>query len=214
MKFILIIGICLSLSFLLEGCSNNNSNFTEQQNNSQVSEENNVLNLNNKGESSKYNENNNPKEEEVEIASFTTPLTSGNPNRITNIKITCGKINNYILKNGETFSFNEVVGPCTAEEGYLEAEIYVNKKIKSALGGGNCQVSTTLYNACLQVPEITIIERHEHQMPVDYIENGKDATISYGTLDFSFRNDTGSDLILLANCDDVNVSAKIIKKSK
>lgn len=148
---------------------------------------------------------------ETQIANFYTPLTSGSPNRIVNIKLTCKKINEYTLKNGETFSFNKLVGPCTAEEGYLEAEIFVNKQITYALGGGNCQVSTTLYNACLQVPGIEIIERHEHGRDVDYIEDGKDATVSYNTLDFAFKNNTGKDIKLFTSCDDKNVYASISK---
>ena len=200
MKRLLIIGLCLSFIFFLSGCNNsNNLNF----NNSNSQGKN--ININNETEEK------NNKKEEIEIAKFSTPLTSGSPNRIVNIKLTCNKINGYTLKNGELFSFNQLVGPCTAEEGYLKAEIFVNKKIEYALGGGNCQVSTTLYNACLQVDGITIVERHEHGRNVDYIEDGKDATVSYNTLDFSFKNETGSDIKLFASCDDVNVYASISK---
>ena len=148
---------------------------------------------------------------ETELSNFSTPLKSGSPNRITNIKLTCNKINGYILKKGETFSFNQIVGPCTAEEGYLESEIYVNKQITYALGGGNCQVSTTLYNCCLQIDGITIVERHEHGMDVDYIEDGKDATVSYGSKDFSFKNETSTDLKIYTSIDDKAVYARICK---
>lgn len=146
---------------------------------------------------------------EIELSSFSTPLKSGVANRITNIKLTSGKINEYILKNGDTFSFNQIVGPCTAEEGYKKAEIYVNNKISYALGGGNCQVSTTLYNVAIAVPGITIVERHPHKRSVDYIQSGKDATVSYNTLDLKFKNDTGNSIKLYTWCDDVNVYAKI-----
>ena len=195
MRKIFLLCIILLYTFILNGCSVG-SNTNIQQNS----------NTNN----SVYSENER-KIVETSIASFSTPLTSGSPNRITNIKLTCNKINGLILENGETFSFNQIVGPCTAEEGYLKAEIFVNKKIEYALGGGNCQVSTTLYNACLQIPGITIIERHEHGRNVDYIEDGKDATVSYNTLDFSFQNNTGSDIKLFASCDDTNVYASINK---
>lgn len=77
------------------------------------------------------------------------------------------------------------------------------------LVGGNCQVSTTLYNAALNIPEITIVERHEHSRNVNYIEEGKDATVSYDTLDFKFKNETGNDIKLYTWCDDTNVYAKI-----
>ena len=85
------------------------------------------------------------------------------------------------------------------------------KKLSMLLADGNCQVSTTLYNAALAVPGITIVERHEHGRNVDYIEDGKDATVSYNTLDLKFKNDTGNDIKLYTWCDDVNVYAKICK---
>lgn len=187
MKQILIVAIIISLSFFLSGCNMKNNNNTNNSNNLENTKS------------------------EILLSQFSTPLKSGSPNRITNIKLTCNKINGYILKNGETFSFNKIVGPCTEEEGYLKAEIFVNKKIEYAFGGGNCQVSTTLYNACLQVDGVTILERHEHGRNVDYIEDGKDATVSYNTLDFAFRNDTGEDIKLYASCDDSNVYASIKK---
>lgn len=227
-KFKLFISILLLmiLPFLISGCGNKNSenmgsvkndidytrtsitkdskenvdNPTNQKNNS---------NNNNTNNSDNSTEQNN---KESELSSFSTPLKSGVQNRITNIKLTCNKINEKVIKQGETFSFNQIVGPCTAEEGYKKAEIYVNKKIQFALGGGNCQVSTTLYNAALAVPGIDITERHEHNgRPVDYIEDGKDATVSYNTLDLKFVNNTDSDIKLYTWCDDVNVCAKICK---
>lgn len=213
MKSIITILIFILLSFSLTGCSNNNSNnisdtniidFSRLNSNADTSNFKKILNLNDF--------------KEIEISSFSTPLgvTSSNlsttaANRITNIKLTSNKINEYILQNGDTFSFNEIVGPCTAEEGYKKSEVFVNKQIQYALGGGNCQVSTTLYNAALAVEGITIIERHEHSKNVPYIEDGKDATISYDTLDLKFKNETGNILKLYTWCDDINVYAKICK---
>lgn len=147
MKSIITICLIFIFGFMFSGCSinSNNSNNAEQNNISNNSD--------NISEALDFNNDNNNKQEyeETEISNFSTPLKSGVANRITNIKITSDKINGLTLKNSETFSFNEIVGPCTAEEGYKEAEIYVNKKIEYALGGGNCQVSTTLYNAALAV---------------------------------------------------------------
>lgn len=196
MKVLLTMFVFLSFSFILSGCDNKkNENIGKTSNNE------NSINISRTSTEST----------ETELASFSTPLKSGVANRIVNIKLTCDKINGYTLRNGETFSFNNLIGPCTAEEGYKEAEIYVNKQIKYALGGGNCQVSTTLYNAALAVPGITIVERHEHGKSVDYIQDGKDATVSYNTLDLKFKNETGNDLKLYASCDDINVYAKICK---
>lgn len=213
MKILLISYILFTFCFLLSGCGKNNNRNNAQNNVSftrtSTEQNNNSININNLNN----NENNEQKviKEEIEISNFSTPLKSGVKNRIVNIKLTSDKINGYILKNGETFSFNQLVGPCTAEEGYQKAEIYVKKQIKYALGGGNCQVSTTLYNAVLAVPGMAIVERHEHGKSVDYIEDGKDATVSYNTLDLKFKNDTGYDIKLYAWCDDVNVCAKITK---
>lgn len=216
MKFLTTLLTFVSISFLLSGCENKNKqiNSGDAKNNADFSRTSITKSLsdmipdNNSSDNSDDNSDKTPKE--TEVASFSTPLKSGKASRITNIKLTCNKINGRTLKNGETFSFNQIVGPCTAEEGYLKAEIYVNKKIKYALGGGNCQVSTTLYNAALAVPGIDITERNEHKgRSVDYIEDGKDATVSYNTLDLKFVNNTGKDIKLYASCDDKNVYAKI-----
>ena len=216
MKIFKISILFASVLLLLSGCGNNSKNNGEAQNNIDFSRTSITKNLTNNNENDENQGNSDSKEsedkqlKETEISAFSTPLKSGAPGRITNIKLTCDKINERVLKNGESFSFNEIVGPCTAEEGYKKAEIYVNKKIKFALGGGNCQVSTTLYNAAVAVPGIEITERHEHNgRPVDYIEDGKDATVSYNTLDLKFTNNTGKDVKLYTWCDDVNVCAKI-----
>ena len=204
MKNIAKISIFAVIMILLSGCGNNESKPNESGNSADFSRTSITKRID------EETDNNNRKE--TELTSFSTPLKSGVRNRITNIKLTCDKLNGRIIKNGETFSFNEIVGPCTAEEGYLEAEIYVNKKIQYALGGGNCQVSTTLYNAALAVPGIEITERNEHKgRSVDYIEDGKDATVSYNTLDLKFVNKTGKDIKLYTWCDDVNVCAKIME---
>ena len=211
MKFAKIFIVLASLSFLLTGCGNtNNVQKGENGNNADFSRTSITKDID--INTTNNDENNNRVAKETELSTFSTPLKSGVANRITNIKITCGKINERILKPGEAFSFNQIVGPCTAQEGYKKAEIYVNKKIAYALGGGNCQVSTTLYNAVLAVPGIDVTERHEHNgRPVDYIEDGKDATVSYNTLDLKFVNNTQNNIKLYAWCDDVNVWAKICK---
>ena len=207
--------IFILLSFLLSGCNNNETKKGENEKNIDISRTSITK------ESTENTDNNTNNDEidnvsiehkETEISTFSTPLKSGAPSRITNIKLTCNKINEHILKPGESFSFNQLVGPCTAEEGYKKAEIYVNKKIVFALGGGNCQVSTTLYNAVIAVPGLDVTERHEHNgRSVDYIEDGKDATVSYNTKDLKFTNNTSNDIKLYTWCDDVNVLAKITK---
>ena len=102
---------------------------------------------------------------ESEIASFSTNL-KGDSARLNNINITCNTINGTVIKNGDSFSFNSIVGQPTAEKGYQEADVFVNQKTEKGYGGGNCQVSTTIYNAALKVEGIEVTERHPHKKKV------------------------------------------------
>lgn len=148
---------------------------------------------------------------EEELASYSTNLGSSTENRLTNIRITCGKLNETIVENGETFSFCDKTGPSTAEEGYKEATVFQNGKKVQALGGGNCQISSTLYNAVLDVSNLKVVERHEHGKKVSYVPDGKDAAVAYGSIDFKFTNNTGSRIKLYFSTDDKEVSVKIVK---
>ena len=118
---------------------------------------------------------------EKEIASYSTKIQNKkDTNRQGNITITCSALNNTIVKAGETFSFCNTVGQSTIDKGYKEANVIIQGTETKGLGGGNCQVSSTLYNAVLAVPsELEVVERHAHSAPVPYIEEGKDAAISY-----------------------------------
>ena len=81
---------------------------------------------------------------------------------------------------------------------------------KKVYGGGNCQVSSTLYNAVLSTPGLVVIERHEHSNNVPYVQKGKDAAVAYGSYDFKFRNDTGHDVKITCSSDDSSVTTNII----
>ena len=118
---------------------------------------------------------------EKEIASYSTKIKNKkDSNRQGNITITCLALNNTIVKAGQTFSFCDTVGQSTEDRGYKEANVIIQGTETKGLGGGNCQVSSTLYNAVLAVPnELEVVERHAHSAPVPYIEEGKDAAISY-----------------------------------
>ena len=105
---------------------------------------------------------------EVELSSFSTEILDDSEGRLTNIGITCSLINNTIVHPGEIFSFNEVVGQPSASRGYQEASIIINGEHERGIGGGNCQVSSTLYNAILAVPALEIVERNE-----DFGKNSK-----------------------------------------
>lgn len=148
---------------------------------------------------------------ETEIAQFSTKVYSKDPERQNNIGITCKTLSSKEVKPGETFSFCDTVGKATTEKGYQEADIYVDGKKEQGLGGGNCQVSTTLYNAVLQIPELKVVERHQHSGHVPYIQEGKDAAVSYGAYDFKFKNNTNNVIkIVMENTVDT-ITSKLIK---
>ena len=148
---------------------------------------------------------------ETEIAQFSTKIHNKDPERQNNITITCKTLSSKEVTPGETFSFCDTVGKATTSKGYQEADIYVDGEKKQGLGGGNCQVSTTLYNAVLKVPELEVVERHQHSGNVPYIEKGKDAAVAYGAYDFKFKNNTNNVIkIVMENTPD-NITAKLIK---
>lgn len=148
---------------------------------------------------------------ETEIATFSTKIHNKDPKRQNNISITCNNLSSTEIKSGETFSFCEIVGKATTEKGYQEADIFVNGEKKQGLGGGNCQVSTTLYNAVLQVPELEVLERHQHSAHVPYIKDGQDAAVSYGAYDFKFKNNTANTIKIEMENTANDITAKILK---
>lgn len=117
-----------------------------------------------------------------------------------------------LLKCGETFSFCNTVGKATPEAGYQKADIFDENgnKVKG-YGGGNCQISSTLYNAVLAIPSLTIIERHEHSQKVYYVEEGKDAAVAYGSIDFKFRNDSDFDIKIYASNTKDSIDIRLVK---
>jgi len=121
------------------------------------------------------------------LGSYTTRFDETNVNRSTNLKLATRKINGTILKPGEVFSYNKVVGERTAANGFKEAAVYVNGSTESGLGGGICQISSTLYNTVI-FANLEIVERKNHSLPVSYVPAGRDATVSYGSIDFKFKN--------------------------
>ncbi len=152
-----------------------------------------------------------PKKDEL-ISSFSTKIYTKESERQNNISITCSKLNGTVVKNGSTFSFCNTIGPATSAKGYQEADIFDNDgNKKKGLGGGNCQVSTTLYNAVLKVSGLSVIERHEHSNKVPYIKSGKDAAVAYGSYDLKFRNNTGNDIRIEASATANNVSINLYK---
>lgn len=150
---------------------------------------------------------------ETQIAVFTTKIYGNEASRQNNMQITCNTLNNVEVQPGETFSFCNTVGKATAEKGYQEADIFVDGEKKKGFGGGNCQISTTIYNAVAQIPELEVIERHNHSRDVKYIEKGKDAAVAYGSYDFKFKNNTDGVIRIVMEKTEKNITAKLIKIS-
>lgn len=122
-------------------------------------------------------------------ASYTTYTYTSTASRAKNVSLATEAINGVIILPGETFSFNDVVGPRTPARGYEDALTFLNGKVVPDVGGGICQVSSTLYNAVL-LADLEIVNRRNHSMKVVYTNPGLDATVSYGYIDFVFRNNT------------------------
>ena len=121
------------------------------------------------------------------LSSFSTKYDASNKNRSNNLKLAMDKINGVVLMPGEEFSYNKVVGERTIAAGYKEAKIYSNGKVVDGLGGGICQISTTLYDAVLYA-NLEITSRRNHQFVTSYVDAGLDATVVYGSTDFKFKN--------------------------
>lgn len=121
------------------------------------------------------------------IASFSTSFKSSSYMRSNNIDVSVKALNGKLIFPGETFSFNDVLGERTKERGYMEAPVIIDNKIESGIGGGICQVSSTLYNAVLKAG-IQDIGRTNHSLPSSYVELGLDATVDWQNIDFKFIN--------------------------
>ena len=147
---------------------------------------------------------------ETVLAEFSTTIKSRASNRLNNIQITCSKLNETTVESGKSFSFCKTVGKATEEKGYKKADVIVDKQVTQALGGGNCQVSSTLYNAILKVSDFKVTERHPHGKKVNYVPEGKDAAVSYGSKDLKFVNNTSNTIKIYASTDNKKVSIKIV----
>lgn len=137
-----------------------------------------------------------------------TTFNAQRVNRTNNIKLAAKALDNCLLPPGAVFSFNDTVGPRTLAKGYDEADIILQNELVPGVGGGVCQVSTTLYNAVLQA-RLEIIERAPHSMLISYVAPGLDATVVYGARDLKFRNNTSGTLIIKALVYQGNLTVKI-----
>ena len=123
------------------------------------------------------------------LSSKTTNFNASLIGRTTNVKLACDFCDNIILNPGDVFSYNKSVGPRTYERGFKDATVYVAGTTEEGVGGGICQVSSTIYTAALHA-DLEIVERYNHSYMITYVPLGEDATVVYGAKDFQFRNNT------------------------
>lgn len=147
------------------------------------------------------------------LMEFSTFFNNTNKNRTENLKLAASKINGYILKPGEIFSFNKVVGKRSKENGYKKAPVIIKGKTMYDVGGGVCQVSSTIYNAVLLL-DLEIVERKNHSRPVDYVPLGQDATVEFDLIDFKFRNNTDGNLVLFTMIEKNRLNVMIYSNKK
>lgn len=121
------------------------------------------------------------------LGKFSTTYSISNQNRVTNLELASEKINGTVILPGEIFSYNKVVGERTIAKGYKEAAVYSGGKVVDGIGGGICQLSSTLYNAVIYA-NLEVTQRSNHRFLTSYVTAGRDATVSWGTIDFCFKN--------------------------
>ena len=180
--------LSIGIGYYLYKTNSNKASNTEQYNSTKISSTNNETENSTQIDNSapetntsseENTSNNNAVEPETKLADYTTKIYTKDSERQNNISISCSYLNGTTINPGETFSFCSTVGKATSAKGYQKADVFQDGEKIQALGGGNCQVSSTLYNAVLKVPDLDVTERHEHSNSVPYVPKGKDAAVSY-----------------------------------
>ncbi len=133
-----------------------------------------------------------------EISHFRTHFGGTGANRGGNIALATSHINGTLLAPGDIFSYNKIVGPRSERAGFRDAPVIIKGELKPGVGGGICQVSTTLYNAAL-LANLKIVSRSHHAFPVHYVPAGRDATVVDGSIDFKFQNNTATPIYIHAS---------------
>ncbi len=131
----------------------------------------------------------------VALGSFTTTMAGSLPDRTHNVRLAAAALDGAVMRAGEELSFNYRVGPRTPEQGYRPAPVILREARQVQVGGGVCQVATTVFDAAL-LSGLTVLERYRHSSPVDYVAIGEDATIAYGVKDLRIANDLDVDVRL------------------
>lgn len=142
------------------------------------------------------------------LATYTTNYSSSSYSRANNVELAAEKINGTVLMPGDVFSYNDTVGRRTTQAGFQEAPAYANGKVVSEVGGGICQVSSTLYNTVLR-SNLEVVDRTNHMFPVSYCPIGTDATVSWGAPDFKFKNNREYAIKIVAETSGRNLTVDI-----
>ena len=131
------------------------------------------------------------------MAAYKTVLHDPLPGEEFNVHLAADYISGTVLEPGKVYSQNQTAGPYTSERGFRIGPTYHGTEVGTTIGGGVCKVSSTLFNVVV-LSNLEIVERHTHNMPVPYVPYGQDATVSYGSKDFKFKNNTSSPLLIMA----------------
>lgn len=142
------------------------------------------------------------------LSTASTNFNSGDWSRTTNLKVATNNINGTILMPGETFSYNEVVGERTVERGFKEGAAFEGGRVVPSIGGGVCQISTTLYKSIMGAG-IMSTERYNHTMSVSYADPSEDATVAWGYLDYKFKNTYDSPIYIQGQIEENTVTFNI-----
>lgn len=148
---------------------------------------------------------------EQELGYAFTVIYDNSPNRITNIKLACNYMSGKVLYPEEEFSFNDTVGIRSTQKGFRNAPVLVSGESTEGIGGGVCQVSSTLHMAALNAG-LKITKRHSHSKKVPYASSGLDAAVVYGEKDFKFVNNTNEPVYIYVWLEGDRVCSKIVRK--
>ncbi|MDP4092359.1 MAG: VanW family protein [Bacillota bacterium] len=149
----------------------------------------------------------------VLLAAYCTVLKDPLPGEEYNVHHAADLLKNYIIKPWQVFSQNDAIGPYSLDRGFKEGPTYIGSKLQKTIGGGVCKIASTLYNVAV-LSNLQIVERHLHSMPVPYVPYGQDATVSYGSMDFRFKNDSDSPVLIWAQGIDNTLYIAFYGKAK
>lgn len=143
-----------------------------------------------------------------ELSSFSTKYQISNSTRTTNIENAVSRLDNLVIPDDSTFSFNQVVGKRTVLSGYEEAKVVQGDEFVDGLGGGICQVSSTIFQAALRA-NLDITVRACHSLEISYVPLGGDATVQWNSQDFQFKNNSGSDIRLSVTANNGTLTCSV-----